>query len=306
MSNAAVEGQGGNVQPPNSGHPAWQEYLADVPPALQPTVQAAFQKWDANVQQRLQEVHTQYAPLKVYQPLADNKIPLQYIGQALQFAQELENNPKELFNSMNTKLDLGFVSAEEAQRQAPATDDPFSDFGETDITQHPQFKTLMETVNKMQQTFEEQQSQQAEEEEVTQFEAYLDSLVAGTPLENNTDAKVMITAFMSNSDMDGAAALTKVQGMLVQGLTNQATTEEQQTSTEPNPLMDAINAHLGGPVQNTPVGHVPQAESQAPVVMGNAGNAGSGVPSNPIDFGAMKTDDINSMVAQALEQASKS
>ncbi len=296
--------QGDNVQ--SGGHPAWQEYLKDIPAAIHPVVQAAFQKWDANVQQRLQEVHTQYAPLKVYQPLADNKIPIQYVGQALQFATELEQDPKAWVAKVNTQLDLGFVPLEEVQRQAQASPDPFSDdfSDEVDITQHPKFKEMFEMMSQMQERVNQQDQQSQEEKEAAEFYEYLDDLVAETPFKDDEDAKMLITAFMSQG-LEGPEALAKIQGKFVQSLANNAeqNLNNEQPQSSGNPLVDAVMAQIN-PVATDPVGYA-EPEGQAPVVMGNSGNAGSGVPAQPIDFGAMKTDDINSVVAQALQQTAE-
>jgi hypothetical protein len=299
MNQPNTAGQGDNVQPPaNSGHPAWQEYLNDIPPALHGVVQSAFQKWDTNVKTRLQEVHAQYAPLKAYQPLADNNITLDYVGQALQFAQELEKNPKDMVTRMNQQLNLGFVPADQVQTQQNEYD-PFAD--DTDITSHPQFKQMQEVITQMQSKFDEQQQQSQAEREAEEFYEYLDTLTENTPFKDNDDVKTLITAFMSQG-MDGPQALQKVQANFVQSLASSAEqnlNNNEQPNVTANPLMDAINATIP-PVAATPVGHNPQDEGQAPVVMGNSGNAGSGVPNATVDFGKMSTNDINAIVAQTL------
>lgn len=319
-------GQGNNVQPngqQGSGHPAWQEYLNDIPDALKPVVQQAFAKWDQNVQQRIQEVHNQYAPLKAYEPLAQNNIPLDYIGQALQFATELESDPKALVERMNTQLNLGYVAAEQPQRQQaqqqqvpndPYNYDPFADNQQIpDITQHPLVQQMQNTLNQMQQRFDEQEQSRQAEEEVDKFYEYLDTLTANTPFAENDDAKTLIAAFMSQG-MDGPTALSKVQSSFVGSLNNQVNDNlQQQTTTTDNgqqpestgnPLQDTINNFINSrPQPGQTVGindNNPQAQGQAPVVVGSEGGVGSGLSTPSINFASMKTDDINSLVAQAV------
>jgi hypothetical protein len=109
--------------------------------------------------------------------------------------------------------------------------------------------------------------------------------------------------------VSGEDALKKVQSHFVTNLVNEAEQQlgqqqnnQQQANTTDNPLMSAINTVVDQqpPITNV-VGHNPQGEqAQAPVVMGSEGNVGSGVPAPQINFGKLKSDDVNSIVAQAL------
>ncbi len=302
-------------QPSGSGHPAWQEYLKDIPESLHGVVKGAFSAWDQNVQQRIQEVHNQYEPLKAYQPLAERNIPLERVGQALEFAQQVEQNPKAIVERMNEHYKLGFVPEEQVQRQALAPD-PFDvDYSQQTaeelLATHPALKQIAEGLATMQQRFDEQDQRTQEEREAEEFEEYLDQLTAQTPYAEDDDAKMLITAFMQ-AGKTGEQALelvtsrftASVSQQLEQQITNN--NNEQLTNTD-NPVLDAVLHSIGQqpPIRQT-VGDMPQGNNQAPVVMDSSGNAGSGVPAAPIDFGKMKADDVNSVVAQALAQAQES
>lgn len=292
----ANSAQSNNGNSNNNGNPAWQEYLKDVPEALQPLVRGAFERWDANVTQRFQQLQQQIAPLKAYAPLVQNNVPPERVALALQFAEELEKDPSAMVNRINTTFGLQPDPVQQVQQPDPFSyEDPSI---QMDISKHPQFQQMQQMMQQMQAKFDADEEQRKYEEESQQFVEYLDNLVADKPHLNNDDAKLLITGFMSQglSEEDALARvgplyLNQTAQTVTQQLTQQSTPDGQQ------PLTTGTNDGLADYLRNQQGG----SSSQAPVVMGGAGTVGSGTPQSSINFGAMKTDDINSMVADLMK-----
>lgn len=80
--------------PPSStstGHPAWQEVLNVIPESLHESVRPTLQKWDQGVEQRLSQVHSQYAP---YKEFIDNQVETAQLQAGLQLYTALNQDPR--------------------------------------------------------------------------------------------------------------------------------------------------------------------------------------------------------------------
>lgn len=256
-------------------NPAWNGILSKVPEALHSVLIPALAEWDAGVNQRFQELHAQYEPLKAYKNLADNGIDADYAEQAIILADRIQQNPKQIAEQLNQSFNLGFVSPEEAAKlgQGSPAGDPDADFfsdPNADITKHPQFKQLADQISQFQQRFEESNQQQQERDQIEQFESYLDDLESSTKEKNLPFNRRYVTALMTQG-LSGEDAVSQYHQDLA-----------IQTVSDPN-------------ANDKPEDETP------PIVMGGEGSTGGGTPDGSVNFGSLPKNDLNATVAQLLE-----
>lgn len=166
---------------PSNGHPAWNEYLKDVPEGFHPLVKPAFEKWDQEVQRQLQQVQSRYEPYKSY---IESTQP-QQMGEALRLYQMMANDPQAIFNAMAEHY--GFNGDVADQGQAEETDE--FDLGSEDdeLSQHPRFQQLLqqqEQLQKQQEQFvnamEQAQQARAQQEAEAEGEQWLEQKISAT------------------------------------------------------------------------------------------------------------------------------
>jgi len=165
-----------------SGHPAWNQYLKDIPEGFHGVVKPAFEQWDKDVQARLAEVQSRYAP---YKDILGSGVQPQQLSEAVRLYQMMANDPQSIYNAMAEHYGYG---QDAGQGQAEETDDEFDlGDGEDDISNHPQFRQLQQQQQALQQQQEQfvaamQQAQEArqQQEEAAVGEQWLDSKVAET------------------------------------------------------------------------------------------------------------------------------
>lgn len=90
---AGDSGQQGN----EGGHPAWQEYLSELPQELHGQVTPVFEKWDKGVQERFQKVHSQYEPWK---GVINSGVDPNMAQFGINLLSHLETNPKYVYDAL--------------------------------------------------------------------------------------------------------------------------------------------------------------------------------------------------------------
>lgn len=147
------------------GHPAWSEYLKDIPEQFHRQVTPAFEKWDKEVQ----KAQSKYAPYKDFL----DKDP-QELGMALQVAELLRTNPKALYENLGERY--GFANFDQDLSDEEDDSDEYDEYEddeeESSIQNDPRFQELAEKYNQMAQYIQaqEQQKQAAEAEQQAQQE----------------------------------------------------------------------------------------------------------------------------------------
>lgn len=116
------------------GHPAWKEVLDQIPDSLHPVVTPALQKWDTGVQQKIQQVQSQYAP---YESLIEQGYEPDSVAKAMHVMNMIENNPQEFYSKMGEFYKFG-------QQSDQGREDVY-DLGDDDENQiDPRFAKLEE------------------------------------------------------------------------------------------------------------------------------------------------------------------
>lgn len=265
-------------------NPAWEALLAKIPQEFHNQILPDLKSWEQGVQQRFQEIHTQYEEYKKFKPFIDNNVDADYAIQAVTLADELQRDPGTLISKVNEAWNLGFISKEEAEKltAGDSTDDSSDFLGDEDeLMKNPKFKAMYDTVQAIQQETEQQRIQREEEEALNEFQAELDALEEKyTKPTDGSDPlpfhRTFVTALISQG-IDGDEAVKQYHQLLAMN----AKPDTSTTTTDSN-------------------------DSGAPVVMGNGGTQGSGTPDGSVDFGKMSTSDFNDTIEQMLAKAAES
>ena len=159
-SEQGTEGTGGT-------NPAWNDFLEVVPSSLHSQVTPVLSKWDQGVQQKIQQVHSQYEPFK---PFLEQGVQPDQLEYGLNLLNAIENNPQEVLKALQE-----FVGSEEQQGQE---DQPPPDGSEDlpEFLQHPEIKKMQEMVNTMAHFLVQQRQTQQEAQESEELEQTLNSL----------------------------------------------------------------------------------------------------------------------------------
>lgn len=278
-----------NTNDNGNNHPAYQHILDALPESLHSVVLPELKKWDAGVTQRFQEIHDSYKDLKPFQKLVENGIAPDYVEQAVILADQLQRDPKKTVAQINESWQLGFVPQEalnNSNNSGDSDDDDFEssdDLFSDDILKSPKVKAMYESLNQIQEELNNRKQQEEQENEVAEFEAYLDELEEQTTSNNLPFNRLFVTALM-HQGVDGEEAVKQFHQVLAAGSTQDSGGETQQSGEQ-------AGSDSSG--------------DQPPVVMGGSGT-GSGIPDGSVNFGALSKNDLNSTIEQLLAQANES
>lgn len=259
-----------NNQSESQGHPAWQEILSVLPEEFHPLITPKLQEWDEKVQGKLQD----QSAFEPYKPLIENKIPMEYIEQAVWLAKTFEENPEDVVAKAIESFNLEKFKPQE---QAPATSSTPNPEEELDLTDleglenHPAFKQLQEQAEELKRWKQEQESSKEEANASEILEQYLKELHE----EKGEFNDFFVTALMANG-IDAEEAIE---------------TYQTTVKSEAEKLAEALNTET--------------QQSNPPVVMGNSGTAGSGIPEEPVSLGKMGKGEVSDLAAKFIEEANK-
>lgn len=241
----------------DSGYnPAWNDLMNILPEGLHEVTKPHLQKWDKNVQELTQKVHSEYEPYKQYQQFVESKVDPAQLMQAHNLYQQMAANPKAIYDQLGEHF--GFAG--QGQTQAQQSDDAavdldsYDDAGDTpfNIENNPRFKQLqsqLESVTGHIQA-QEQAKQQAESE------AWVDQSMSQLKSKHGEALDEQVVLTFANSLMQQGVGPDKVFDMAA------------------DQYMNMVNKIAGS--------QTPRAGSTAPVVLSPGG--GSPVAANPADF----------------------
>lgn len=165
------QGQGGEsfqqVSPQGTGiNPAWNEMLGTIPQELHSKVLPHLQKWDQGVQNRFQQVHSQYEP---YKPFIDNNVTPSDIEFAMGLVNAINNDPRAVQEALNAWIEQEGIQDQQAQQGTPGE---YYEQGQgtPDFTQHPEYQRMQQMVESMADILMTRE----EEDEQSQADAELD------------------------------------------------------------------------------------------------------------------------------------
>lgn len=258
-------------QPSNSGgHPAWQEILNTIPASLHDSVRPTLEQWDKGVEDKLNKVHSQYAP---YKQFLDNGISPDVLDQGVRFVNALNNDPQKVYEQLAEYLG---VNSGQGQQNAPEVD---LGEGQPQQVSDPRIDQLTKQQEQILNTI--QQAQAAEQQR--QMDAWLEQKVTSV----NNDVK-------TKHGIDLAANQQAWRFIMSQA----AMETSNNQSLDPNIAIDnAVSAYMDlvGQVRAS------SASNNAPKVMPPSGG---GVPtSNSVDITKMSDKERRTLGAEMLQQA---
>lgn len=174
-----------------TGHPAWQEALADVPEGLRPMISPALEKWDKGVEARLAKVREEYEP---YKGFIDNQIDPDQATQALNFLRAIENDPAGVIKALQEAYGL---TKAEAKEVVAAAGEELSPEAKRLAALEAQQEQLLAAINSRTQNETNAQQQQ-------QLRTYLDGLKKTYPL---VPEDIIIAHLANGNDGEAAAKL---------------------------------------------------------------------------------------------------
>lgn len=182
-----------NTDQPIKSNPAWQPILDVLPSSLHEIVSPTLKEWDKGVNERFREIHSQYEPYKEYQAILDAGIPMDDIATALSLMQQIQNDPKSVWDTMNDY----YKFQEQIQQENPVEDEylGYVDPNEQKLTElENTVKQLTDLI-----TSEREQAQLAEQEQV------LDSVLGDLKEKyGDYDEEFVLTQMAAGADPETA------------------------------------------------------------------------------------------------------
>lgn len=244
-------------------NPAWKPLLDGIPDSMHGLIIPHLQQWDKQVQDKLQETSSKYEP---YKGLVENNISPDILNKALTLFDAMAKNPQEVIEQAIEAYKLPYVDANAIDNNGSDEDeDEYESYG-SDISNHPMVKQMAQQLEQLQGTVTSVQQQEANAQALKEHEQWLDDQ-AKTHGEFD---RMYVTALMSQG-VDGNKAIEAYQ-KLVADAAGQSV--EQQTQ---------------------------QTQEQPPVVLGNSGTSGSGLPDGALNIGSMKDGEVSDLVVKMLQ-----
>jgi len=103
------------VQPEiQADNPAWSDFLGAIPAGMHEMVKPHLRKWDEGVNQRISQVHSEYADFK---PFKESGVSRETLEQAYGIWQAINENPQEVYKLLGESY--GFANQPIPQEQNP-------------------------------------------------------------------------------------------------------------------------------------------------------------------------------------------
>lgn len=156
-------------------NPAWNDLLNALPSSLHSQAIPHLRKWDEGVQNRFQQVQSQYAP---YRDIVEAGTDPGEIMASVQLAQMIANNPREFYDRMGSFYgeQWGLNQSDQGQESSDADEYSLDGFEEDDLANNPLLQKIQEQQN-MLATVVAQQYQQQEDAKQAEIQKQADAEV---------------------------------------------------------------------------------------------------------------------------------
>lgn len=246
------------------GHPAWQEVLEGIPQEFHASLTAKLADMDKRAQDLVQGTQAQYAPYKEY---IDANIPPEVLKQSLYLANQLQNDPEAFVQRAieNFKLE-GYTKAEAEE----IVNSQVNEWDGEDITQHPMMIQMAKQLEALNGIVTTQQNESQAQKEQREFDEYMEALQEHHKDDGPFDT-LYVASLMANN-VEAEDAVKQYYDMINNAVASRIGTQQVSTPNAP------------------------------PVVMGGAGNAGSGSASEPVKMGSLSNGETQDLVIQMIEK----
>jgi hypothetical protein len=145
-------------------NPAWDEILNYIPEDKRPEVLPKLKGWDDN----FAKVQSEYAP---YKPLLEHKVTMEDVQKAFAFANLVNTNPKALYDELGQRFGFGQGQQQVPNKEEDEDDPDFVKDQIPDLTKHPEFVKMQQTL----QQFEQRAMEEAQRQEAAKVETQIES-----------------------------------------------------------------------------------------------------------------------------------
>jgi hypothetical protein len=141
-------------------NPAWNEALSGIPEAFHQQLTPHFQKWDQSANSRIEELNGQLKNWEPYGALTEHGITMDQVTDGLRIMQELNQNPKAIYDALTEHYGWGSNPAQAADPNNIGTP-PVAEQTPFDLKSTPEYNQLQEQLNLVSQLMvQEQQAKQ--------------------------------------------------------------------------------------------------------------------------------------------------
>lgn len=196
------EVQGGDENTPGP-NPAWNDVLSVIPEQFHSVVTPHFQQWDQSAQQRIETVNQQLSQYDPYKPFVENGISADVLGQGVQFLEQLNQNPKAVYEALAEAY--GFGAQPQGQNPQGEIDDDDDDdpYGQ-------RFEQLNQGLELVAQTVLGQHQERVQREAEQQLDA---DLKAAVEKHGAFDEGYVLSLMAANEGVDLDTAIQSYQQM---------------------------------------------------------------------------------------------
>lgn len=209
---AGFNGGGDSGQGESSGiNPAWNEVLSYIPEDAHSKVLPHLQNWDKNFSNKLQEVHSTYAPYKQFQEAGIDAGQMQV---ALGVLRAIQEDPETVYKQLAATYNFG---AEQEQGEPDSNLPPGFDNMPPEFMN--QFQQLQQGYDTLAQIILGQQQQQTEAQQQAQEDAALDQEINGLKQKyGDFDERFVLAQMMAGAS--GEEAIQAYNGLVEQVMQN--------------------------------------------------------------------------------------
>jgi hypothetical protein len=173
FSGEAPQGQSEGLDTGGSSgiNPAWNEMLQAIPEEYHSQVTPHLQKWDKGVQDRFNQVHSQYDG---YKPFVENEISPDEIQFAMGLLNAVNNDPLAVREAINSWIEQEGI--EKAQGEGQPQGEQGQQNGQFDLASHPEYQQMSQVVQEMAQILVNQREQEQQSQEDSELDQELSQL----------------------------------------------------------------------------------------------------------------------------------
>lgn len=154
-------------------NPAWSEMLSAIPEEHHSQVIPHLQKWDKGVQDRFNQVHSQY---EGYKPFVENQVTPDEIQFAMGLLNAVNSEPHAVRQAIDSWIEQEGIAAPDQQGEPQPQGEQGQQNGQFDLASHPEYQQMSQVVQEMAQILVGQREQEQQSQEDQQLETELNAL----------------------------------------------------------------------------------------------------------------------------------
>lgn len=182
-------------------NPAWNDVLSIIPEQFHQQITPHFQKWDSAANTKISDLNSKVKDFEPYSALVEHGINMSQIEQALLLAQEINTNPRAIYDALVSAYNFGTApntekteGTSEGQQQTP---DPYAE----------KYSNLEQQLGLVSQIL----LQENEAKEAARYDAWLDKELGSAlmkfpdlQLDENSEKYILAQMWQNGGDANAA------------------------------------------------------------------------------------------------------